>query len=276
MRGLVAAFATLRLDSSTLEQARRDARAHEPPPLELVDGIGTNTANVRVARPGDRDLQILAVCVEGPAPRDSILHLHGGGSVLGRLELALPFLQRLAVRTGCLVASPDYRLAPEHPFPAAFEDGMLALSWLQRQQASAPVGVVGDSFGGGSRDRHARPGRSRLPGPAASDARRPPGRRGRVQSRHRCPCVDTRKQPVWLGIPAGIRARQDDRPIVGRTSSNRSAERRKPRLFEAGLWIRSRCVSSYNKGGCGDTQPSTLMHDHWTASPTTAAVRSSI
>jgi acetyl esterase/lipase len=58
-------------------------------------------------------------------------------------------LQRLAVRTGCLVASPDYRLAPEHPFPAAFEDGRVALEWLGGQIGSGKLGIFGDSAGGG-------------------------------------------------------------------------------------------------------------------------------
>lgn len=153
MRALAAAFEAFRLDRSTLERARREAQEHEPPPLDAVDGVPTAVADEYVTRKKDdgKKLRILTIQPPGGSrqARGGILHLHGGGYVLGRPELALPFLQRLAVRTGCLVASPDYRLAPEHPFPAALEDSQLALEWLQAKNASGKVGVVGDSAGGG-------------------------------------------------------------------------------------------------------------------------------
>jgi acetyl esterase/lipase len=149
MRGLAAAFAAFRLSGSTLEQARRDACAHEPPPLDFIDGVRTEIVDAYVTRPGGGDLRVLTVKPADLEPRGCVLHLHGGGYVLGRPELALPFLQRLAVRTGCLVASPDYRLAPEHRFPAAFDDCLLSLDWLNGRIAPARIGVMGDSAGGG-------------------------------------------------------------------------------------------------------------------------------
>jgi acetyl esterase/lipase len=152
MRTLVAAFEAFRLDGSTLERVRQEAAAHEPPPLVSVDGTATSVVSEHVTRKdgSGSKLRVLTVQPIGRQVRGGVLHLHGGGYVLGRPELALPFLQRLAVRTGCLVASPDYRLAPEHPFPAAFDDGQLALEWLRnRVVASGKVGVVGDSAGGG-------------------------------------------------------------------------------------------------------------------------------
>ncbi len=149
MRGLAASFAAFSLDSSTLEQARRDAHAHEPPPLDLVDGVRTEIIDAHVMRSGAGGVRVLTVRPVDRELRGGVLHLHGGGYVLGRPELALPFLQRLAVRTGCLVASPDYRLAPERPFPAALDDCLLALDWLHERLGSARIGVVGDSAGGG-------------------------------------------------------------------------------------------------------------------------------
>ena len=159
MRALVTAFEAFRLDRSSLERVRREAQEHEPPALGVVDGIPTAVANVYLSRAQDdgSKLRILTVEPLGAGGgeggrsevRGGILHLHGGGYVLGRPELALPFLQRLAVRTGCLVASPEYRLAPEHPFPAALEDSQLALEWLAGKAKSRKVGVVGDSAGGG-------------------------------------------------------------------------------------------------------------------------------
>lgn len=163
MRALAAAFETFHLDRSSLERVRSHARAHEPAALPLVDGRATEVAETIVERPDGGALRMLVVRAADRVPRGGVLHLHGGGYVLGRPEMALPFLQRLAIRTGCLVASPDYRLAPEHPFPAAFDDGWIALRWLREHVGSGPVGVVGDSAGGGLaaalaiavRDRHA-------------------------------------------------------------------------------------------------------------------------
>jgi acetyl esterase/lipase len=100
-------------------------------------------------RPGGDYLRILTVQAVGRETQGSVLHLHGGGYVLGRPEIALPTLQRIAVLTGCLVASPDYRLAPEHPFPAAFDDALLALDWLDKRTGPSQTGVLGDSAGGG-------------------------------------------------------------------------------------------------------------------------------
>ena len=149
MRGLAASFGAFSLNGSTLEQIRRDARAHEPPQLDFIDGLRTEVFDAHVKHPGGGDLRILTVRLVGRESRGGVLYLHGGGYVLGRPELALPFLQRLAVRTGCFVASPDYRLAPEHPFPAAFDDCLVALDWLHERVASARIGVMGDSAGGG-------------------------------------------------------------------------------------------------------------------------------
>jgi acetyl esterase/lipase len=149
MRGLAASFAAFRLSASTLEHARRDARAHEPRPLDVIDGVCTEIADAHVTRPRGGDLRVMTVKSVDREPRGCVLHLHGGGYVLGRPELALPFLQRLAARTGCIVASPDYRLAPEHPFPAAFDDCRLTLDWLRERIAPARIGVMGDSAGGG-------------------------------------------------------------------------------------------------------------------------------
>lgn len=64
----------------------------------------------------------------GPLPL--LLYLHGGGFVFGSVEEADHVCAALAARTPCLVISVDYRLAPEHPFPAALEDARAALAWL--------------------------------------------------------------------------------------------------------------------------------------------------
>jgi monoterpene epsilon-lactone hydrolase len=80
----------------------------------------------------------------------SILYLHGGGHVLGSAYGYRPLVGALvgAAGTGALV--PDFRLAPEHPFPAAIEDALAACRWLvQRRGSPSRVVLAGDSSGAG-------------------------------------------------------------------------------------------------------------------------------
>jgi len=87
------------------------------------------------------------------APRPVVAYFHGGGWVQGDLETHHGVCARLALRSGALVVALDYRLAPEHPFPAAVEDCLAAYRWLRahgREIGAAPgrVAVAGDSAGG--------------------------------------------------------------------------------------------------------------------------------
>ena len=82
-----------------------------------------------------------------------VLNLHGGGWVQGNPEQSAWFASRVAGRTGAVVISPDYRLAPEHPYPAAVEDAWAALEWVVAHGADlggdpSRVAVMGDSAGG--------------------------------------------------------------------------------------------------------------------------------
>ena len=78
-----------------------------------------------------------------------VLHLHGGGYVMGSAELSAPLAGRLAEAAGGWSLVPDYRLAPEHPFPAALHDVLAAYRWLAREYPRAPVIVSGECAGGG-------------------------------------------------------------------------------------------------------------------------------
>ena len=85
-------------------------------------------------------------------PRDNapvVLHLHGGGYAMGSAELSAPLAGRLAEAAGGWSLVPDYRLAPEHPFPAALHDVLAAYRWLARQYPRAPILVSGECAGGG-------------------------------------------------------------------------------------------------------------------------------
>jgi acetyl esterase/lipase len=78
---------------------------------------------------------------------DAILYLHQGGGVIGDLETCDAFCRMLAYRTQVQVFSVDYRLAPEHPFPAGLEDALAAYRWLAGV-TKGRVAVGGDSMGG--------------------------------------------------------------------------------------------------------------------------------
>ena len=86
-------------------------------------------------------------------PLPCLLFLHGGGWVLGDLKSHEGICRRIAAVTGCCVMAVDYRLAPEHPFPAAVEDGATALRWTAAHAESLGIdakrmAVGGDSAGG--------------------------------------------------------------------------------------------------------------------------------
>ena len=89
----------------------------------------------------------------GGAGRPVLVYYHGGGFVVGSPASHDATARALAQRTGALVASPDYRLAPEHRFPTAPEDCWRALRWVADNAAAfgadgARIAVAGDSAGG--------------------------------------------------------------------------------------------------------------------------------
>jgi acetyl esterase len=81
------------------------------------------------------------------ASRPTLLYLHGGGFVIGSLETHDSLCRQLALRSGWTVVALDYRLAPEHPFPAAVDDAIAALGDIV-DAARGPIAVAGDSAGG--------------------------------------------------------------------------------------------------------------------------------
>src|SRR5580704_3496313 len=93
-------------------------------------------------------LAIEAVCaVESPAR--VILYLHGGGFFMGSPASYRNRAMRLSYRCQAEVFVPDYRLAPEHQYPAAHDDTLVAWGFVKALRPHAPIFVAGDSAGGG-------------------------------------------------------------------------------------------------------------------------------
>lgn len=99
------------------------------------------------------DIHIRIYTPKGNAPMPALVYFHGGGWVLGDLDAADSICFSLSSLAECVVVSVDYRLAPEHKFPAALEDAYTTLKWVVANAIElhidpARVGVAGDSAGG--------------------------------------------------------------------------------------------------------------------------------
>lgn len=164
------------------ERVARRKQAHElPPPIarrEFTRGVAL------VAPPPPRAVSACDVLLAGPAPilarvhrpaglsssAPCVVYFHGGGWVLGDVESYSTTCGWLAERTRAVVISIDYRLAPEHRFPAAVDDAVAAWTAVMERARElgvdpARVAVAGDSAGGNLAAVVARRARS-LPGQA--------------------------------------------------------------------------------------------------------------
>lgn len=107
--------------------------------------------DVIIAGPGG-GLRLRFYGPEGAAGRGAVLYIHGGGWFACNVDTHDRMLRSLADETGVSVVGVDFRLSPEHPFPAAFDDCRAAWNWLQDHAAelsidAARVAVAGDSAG---------------------------------------------------------------------------------------------------------------------------------
>ena len=99
---------------------------------------------------GELDARLYLPDAEPPHP--TVVFFHGGGFVLGSVETHDRLCRYLTRESGCAVLSVEYRLAPEHPFPAAVADAYAAVEWAadatERLRGTGDVAVAGDSAGG--------------------------------------------------------------------------------------------------------------------------------
>jgi epsilon-lactone hydrolase len=92
----------------------------------------------------------IEVTVEGPDEGNVILYFHGGVYVIGTAAASVPLVGELARRTGAKALTVDYRLGPEHPYPAAVEDAQAAYEGLLAQGVEpTQIALAGESAGGG-------------------------------------------------------------------------------------------------------------------------------
>jgi acetyl esterase len=106
----------------------------EAEPVAAVDEDAVGEITVRRYTPADA--------------RGVVVWIHGGGWIMGNLTSYDPLCRALANRTGAVVASVDYRLAPESQFPGPVEDCERALRWVSEVYPGEPMAIAGDSAGG--------------------------------------------------------------------------------------------------------------------------------
>jgi acetyl esterase/lipase len=143
-----AALTTLRAKASEFFERSREA-------YPLPDGVAIEDRQV----PGpdgapDITLRILRPDRGGRGLRPCIYSIHSGGMVMGRVDQDDATLSQLVLDLGCIAVSVDYRLAPEHPYPAGVEDCYAGLLWVHAHAGELSIdsdrlALLGSSGGGG-------------------------------------------------------------------------------------------------------------------------------
>ncbi len=132
--------------AETVREARRQGRGPFPPTpqspravMRMIEGPDGNRIPVRIVAPAH--------------PRGIYILLHGGGWVLGACDQQDPMLERIADNAGLVCISVEYRLAPEHPYPAGADDCEAVALWLAKS-AKAEFGTDVLTIGGESAGGH--------------------------------------------------------------------------------------------------------------------------
>lgn len=127
-----------------IPEMRADFAANALPPTEAATITAVDANGV----PGEW------ITVPGSDPNRRLLYVHGGGYVIGSTATHRRLCEDIAAASGCSILNLDYRLAPEHPFPAAVDDAIVGLQFMQENGPDGPGAaqstfVAGDSAGGG-------------------------------------------------------------------------------------------------------------------------------
>ena len=120
--------------------------------LERLSGsspLPPGTTVAELIRGGVRAEVVTAAAASPGPPGPTVIHFHGGGYCVGSPRLARAWAAHLSARAGCRVVLPDYRLAPEHPHPAALDDARAVVTALLDETDGAPAVLSGDSAGAG-------------------------------------------------------------------------------------------------------------------------------
>jgi acetyl esterase len=144
------------LDSvETIRAARSSDRfAMFPMPPDREDVVKEDH---RIAGPKgapDVTVRVYRPKAAASAPRPGVFEIHGGGFMMGDIAMMDPWCQRVAAEIDAVVVSVEYRLAPEHPFPAGLEDCYAALVWTATEAKRLGIdperiAIAGQSAGGG-------------------------------------------------------------------------------------------------------------------------------
>lgn len=130
-------------DSDQIEERRATTSAALLGPL--TDGTAAAWNDL-----GGRPALWIHPSTTSPSSDSTVLYLHGGAFEVGSPADYQAFCSRLASRLGATVVTPEYRLAPEHPFPAAIDDVLAAYrGLLEAGRPASTIALVGDSAGGG-------------------------------------------------------------------------------------------------------------------------------
>lgn len=141
---------SLRSDSS-LQTGRRliDALSKQAEKL-VADGVDVRTEMVP-SNAGEPPVRALVYEPSGRVgPSAALLWMHGGGLVMGRPEMNHELCSRIANELSIVVVSVDYRLAPEHPFPAGLDDCVRVLEWMHEHTDALGIDPERVAVGGGS------------------------------------------------------------------------------------------------------------------------------
>ncbi|HSZ10808.1 MAG TPA: alpha/beta hydrolase, partial [Rhizomicrobium sp.] len=125
------------------EMTPTDARMAFAAMMQLVGPkdvpIGKTENLVAPGPGGDIPMRVYTPVAAGSEPQPALVYFHGGGFVIGNLETHDGLCRMFANEGGFRVIAVDYRLSPEHKFPAAIDDAVAALTWIEANAAALGV-----------------------------------------------------------------------------------------------------------------------------------------